>query len=99
MDVLFQYEGLDFIWNVHKATANITKHDVRFEQACQAFLDPLAQAIDAGTEEEARTALIGEAEQGRLLFAVHIEREYEAIRIISARAATPQERRIYEDYA
>ncbi|WP_089410256.1 BrnT family toxin [Granulicella rosea] len=99
MDVLFRYEGLDFVWDVHKAASNLVKHGVRFELACQAFLDPFAQLRDAGIDEEIRSAIVGETEQGRLLFVVHIERDDEAIRIISARQATAQERKSYEDYA
>ncbi len=63
------------------------------------FLDPLARVLDAGIDEEARDALLGESEKGSLLFVVHIEREAEAIRIISARPATAQEKKDYEDYA
>lgn len=99
MDVLYSFAGLEFVWNVHKAAANLEKHGVRFEQACEVFLDPLARALDAGTSAEARDALLGETEQGHLLFVVHIERDGDGIRIISARAADAAERRAYEDYA
>jgi uncharacterized DUF497 family protein len=99
MDVLYRYEGLEFVWNIHKAASNIEKHGVRFEQACEAFLDPLARIVDAGVEDEARDALVGQVIQGRLLFVVHIEKDDAAIRIISARAATAMERKDYEDYA
>jgi len=99
MDVLYRYEGLEFVWDALKAASNIARHGVRFEQACEVFLDPLVKILDAGVEEEARDALLGEAEQGKLLFVVHIDREGEAIRIISARAATAIERKDYEDYA
>ena len=50
-------------------------------------------------EHETRDALVGVSDRGQLLFVVHIEREQEAIRIISARSATAIERRTYEDYA
>lgn len=99
VDVLYRYEGLEFVWDVQKAATNIAKHGVRFEQACEVFLDPLVRIVDAGVEEEARDALVGETEQGKLLFVVHIDREEQAIRIISARPATALERRDYEDYA
>ena len=99
MDVLYRYAGLEFVWDVHKAASNIEKHGIRFEQACEVFLDPLARLVDAGVEDEARDALIGEADQGSLLFVVHIEGDSEAIRIISARPATTAERRTYEDNA
>ena len=99
MDVLYRYEGLEFVWDVHKAASNIEKHGIPFEQACEVFLDPLARLVDAGVEDEARDALLGEVTQGKLLFVVHVEQETEAIRIISARAATATERKDYEDYA
>ncbi len=99
MDVLFQLGGLDFVWNVHKAATNLAKHSVRFERASEVFLDPLARLIDAGVDDEARDALLGESEDTTLLFVVHVEREGEAIRIISARRATNAERKTYEDHA
>ncbi len=99
MDVLYRYEGLEFIWDVKKAAANITKHGVRFEQACQVFLDPLARIVDAGVEDEARDALLGVTENGKLLFIINLEREDQAVRIISARPASPMERNDYEEYA
>jgi uncharacterized DUF497 family protein len=48
--------------------------------------------VDASRNEEARDALIGYDALGRLLVVVHIVFEDEAIRIISARKATTQER-------
>jgi uncharacterized DUF497 family protein len=99
MDVLYRCDGLDFVWDVHKAASNIVKHGVRFEQACEVFFDPLARVVDAGVDDEVRDALVGEVTQGHLLFVVHIEHEGEAIRIISARPAMASERKDYEDYA
>ena len=99
MDVLYQFGGLNFIWDVHKAAANITKHGVRFEQACEVFLDPLLRIVDASVPDEAREGVVGETGAGNLLFVVHTEPEDEAIRIISARPATPRERSNYEKYA
>ena len=99
MDVLYSFGGLEFVWNVHKAAANVEKHGIRFEQACEVFFDPLARALDAGTPGEVRDAVVGETEQGHLLFVVHIERDAQAIRIISARPANAAERSAYEDDA
>jgi uncharacterized protein len=99
VDVLYSIGGLEFIWNVHKAAANVEKHGIRFELACEVFFDPLARALDAGTSAESRDALVGETEQRHLLFVVHIEQDAQAIRIISARPATAAERRAYEDNA
>jgi uncharacterized DUF497 family protein len=99
MDVLYRHGGVEFIWNVHKAASNVEKHGVRFERACEVFFDPLVCAMDAGVDEEARDAVVGETEDGSLLFVVHIERDGEAIRIISARPPSTAERKSYEDYA
>ena len=98
MDVLYRYAGLEFVWDVHKAASNITKHGIRFEQACEVFLDPLARVLDAGVDEEARDALLGESEQGSLLFVVTSSTKPKQC-IISARPATAQEKKDYEDYA
>jgi uncharacterized protein len=96
MDTRFELNGITFVWAKGKARSNWNKHGVSFEQAAEAFFDPLAKLINASTEEEARDALIGLDRQGRLLFVVHIEIK-DPIRIISARKATRQERRGYED--
>jgi uncharacterized DUF497 family protein len=98
--VLYRYEGLEFIWDVRKAASNLYKHGIRFEQACEVFLDPLAQIVAAGGgSDEARDSLVGVSDREHLLFVPHIEREPAAIRIISARPASAAERRTYEDYA
>jgi hypothetical protein len=44
-----------------------------------------------------REAAIGLTEDWSLLFVVHVERQEDAIRIISARPATPEERSHYEN--
>lgn len=50
---------------------------------------------DASRNDEARDAVIGFDQLGRLLFVVHIEFEGDCIRIISARAAEPHEKAFY----
>lgn len=99
MDVLYQYGGMKFVWRAEKAVWNIHKHDVRFEQACQVLLDPFVRLSDVTDDDEMRDGALGVTEEGDLLFVVHIEREAEAIRIISARRATVTERKDYEEYA
>lgn len=61
------------------------------------FFDPFVRVFDVGTDTEARDAVIGMSENGRLLFVVHIEQTEDRFRLISARTATPAERRFYED--
>ena len=97
MDIQFLYHGQRFVWDSEKASSNAGKHGVKFETACQIFFDPFLRVEDATVDEEQRDAAIGLTEDWTLLFVVHFLREGETIRIISARPATTQERRIYED--
>jgi uncharacterized DUF497 family protein len=98
MDVHFVYAGLRFCWDVGKAAANLKKHRIRFEQACEVFADRFFRLVDATAGDEARDAVIGMTEDLTLLFVVHVVRDRGGvIRIISARKATRAERRLYED--
>jgi uncharacterized DUF497 family protein len=84
----------DFEWDETKALANRLKHDVPFEEALTAFADPLA--IDAPDRYiPGRFVLIGHSARGRILFVVYEERG-DGIRLISARKASPIQRRKYE---
>lgn len=97
MDVYFVLDGITFVWNADKASANPKKHSgVTFQQAAEAFFDPLLIVVDASRNDEARDAVIGLDKRWSLLFVVYVEREEDMIRIISARKATPQEREYYE---
>ena len=96
MDASYEFLGLLFEWDVEKARANLRKHGLSFETACEVFFDPFVRLIDAGSSEETRDAAVGFTEDSKLLFVVHLIREQESIRIISARAATAREREEYE---
>ena len=97
MNVRCVLQGIAFEWDSRKAEANLAKHGVSFETACEAFFDPFVRVVDAGSEDEARDAILGMTLDDRLLFVVHIEQGEEAFRIISARPATAAERRLYEN--
>jgi uncharacterized protein len=97
MDVYFVLNGITFVWNADKAQTNPQKHDgVTFQQAAEAFFDPLLVVVEASRNEEARDAVIGLDKRWNLLFVVYIERDNDIIRLISARKATRQEREYYE---
>ncbi len=97
MDVSFSLNGITFVWNDQKASANLLKHDgITFPQAAEAFFDPLLVVVDASRNDEARDAIIALDKRWNLLFVVFVEREDDYIRIISARKATRQEREYYE---
>ena len=95
MDVEFELGGLLFRWNAAKAEANLAKHGVHFEKAAEAFFDVDFRLTDATRSDEARDALLGRNYAGQLLFIVHIEVEGDAVRMISARQASSQERMFY----
>jgi uncharacterized DUF497 family protein len=97
VDINFLHQGQRFIWDSEKASSNLSKHDVRFETACEVFFDRFVRIEDAGLDNENRDAAIGMTEDLVLLLVVHIYREDETIRIISARRATGKERIAYEN--
>lgn len=78
-----------------KSAANARKHDVSFEEAATALLDPhaLAQEDDLA-EGESRWVLLGLSVAGRLLTVVYTLRG-DNVRLISARRATRKEERSY----
>lgn len=97
MDIGYTLQDINFEWNEAKAAANIQKHKVYFETACEVFFDPFVQNKDAGfVENEWREIVIGADENLRLLYVAYTIRE-EKIRIISARNVTKTERNDYEN--
>jgi uncharacterized DUF497 family protein len=85
-------------WDAHKADANLKKHKVAFEEAVTALADPLAitGADPDHSVHETRWITFGLSNRWRLLAVAHTD-EDDVIRIISARAATRPERRLYEE--
>ncbi len=99
MDIRYELNGATFVWNAKKAAANPGKHDgITFEQAATVFFDPFFRLVEVSRNEEARDGIVGYDLLSRLLYVVHVEVEVEgdAIRIISARKATNEERKHYD---
>jgi uncharacterized protein len=86
-----------FEWDDQKASSNLKKHGVSFQEAKTVFGDTfsLTVADPEHSESEYRFIDIGLAESGRLLVVSYTERGTK-IRIISSRLALPAERRLYE---
>jgi uncharacterized protein len=85
----------DFEWDDAKAAANVAKHRVTFEEASTVFDDP--DAVDApDLVDPDRFVIIGASHEQRVLFVVHVERA-DRIRIISARKASPAQRKKYDE--
>jgi hypothetical protein len=83
-------------WDPKKATSNLRKHGVDFADAAIVFEDKSAVTIDDDDPDEKRFVTIGMDVLARVLVVVYTWR-VEKIRIISARNATPDERREYEE--
>ena len=85
-------------WDSHKAEANLRKHGVSFEEAQTVFTDPLSITLPDPdhSEDEERFIDIGMSDHRRVLVVVYTERG-QRIRLISARKATPVERKQYEE--
>ena len=99
---------LRFEWDETKNRSNQRKHDgVRFEDARHVFEDPLhVSVLDRIEGGEQRWQTVGAVLGLVVLVVAHTLTEKDAdggsveiVRIISARRATPRERRRYEEEA
>jgi uncharacterized DUF497 family protein len=89
-----------FEWDPNKAKKNLAIHGIAFDEASTAFKDTLSLTIydPLHSEYEDRFVLVGSSYKNRLLVVIHTEHE-DRIRIISARKATKDERKQYEENA
>lgn len=87
-----------FAWDEKKATSNLVKHGILFEEATTVFNDPLSDTFPDPDHslQEHRFIIIGSAESGKILVAAHTD-DGELVRIISARETTHGERKSYEE--
>ena len=88
---------MEFEWDPKKARINIRGHRISFDEAATVFNDVLSFTYDdaAHSQTERRYAALGMSNHGRLLVIAHTMRG-DQVRIISAREATPREKRWYE---
>jgi uncharacterized DUF497 family protein len=89
---------VNFEWDPSKAVRNVAKHKVSFDEAATVFGDPLSLTYGDPdhSDDEDRWITIGSSVRGRVLIVSHTNRG-DRIRIISARKATPRERKAYEE--
>jgi len=87
-----------FEWDTAKASRNLSKHGISFDEARTVFDDPLFITFldEEHSHDEERYITLGLSTMNNLLLIAHTEREG-VIRIISARKATNNERRHYEE--
>jgi uncharacterized DUF497 family protein len=89
---------MQFAWDQKKASNNLAKHGVSFEEAATVFGDPLSKTFpdpDHSMEEQ-RFIIIGLSEQGKIVVVAHTD-DGAIVRIISVREATRGERKSYEE--
>jgi uncharacterized protein len=86
-----------FEWDDEKADSNLRKHGISFEEAKSVFYDSLSVTIPdiLHSAEEYRFIITGYSDEQRQIVVAHTDRN-DKIRIISARLATPRERKKYE---
>ena len=89
---------MEFEWDSSKAITNEKKHGINFSEATTVFGDPLELTITdpEHSSREFRFLSIGKSNAGNLLVVSYTERKQNRIRIISARKATWQEQKYYE---
>jgi uncharacterized DUF497 family protein len=89
--------AVEFTWDERKDRVNQRKHGISFETAVLVFDDPNhVTVLDREVDGELRWQTIGMVSGVRVLLVAHtIDEDEQAIRIISARKATPRERNIY----
>ena len=97
MDITETTKELKFCWDKNKATHNIKKHGITFDEATTVFTDTLSLTIadPLHSNHEERFIIIGQSLKKQLLVVIHTDWE-DTIRIISARLATKRERKRYE---
>lgn len=92
---------MQFEWDSEKEKINIIKHGIDFTTAARVFTDTnrLELYDEAHSEVEERYITIGIIDEvAYLVMVVYTERS-DTIRLISARKATNQERKMYYDYS
>ncbi|MCB0325108.1 MAG: BrnT family toxin [Bdellovibrionales bacterium] len=90
--------NIEFAWNKAKATANLKKHGVSFEEAQTVFFDEHARQLPDHPGVEERFVMLGLSARLRILVVCHCYREdNQVIRILSARKATKREKKAYEE--
>ena len=100
-----KYDINDITWDPQKNIENTKKHKISFYEAQQIFndVDCITDDDDLNSIYEDRFKTIGKINQGTIIMVAYtivqntgFSNHSEIIRIISARKATPSERKRYE---
>ena len=90
--------NLTFEWDEEKATTNLKKHKISFDEGKTIFYDPFSLTFTDATpsDDELRYISIGSSLKRRVLVVVHVERNGKTLSI-SCRKAISSERKAYEE--
>lgn len=91
---------MKFDWNEAKNRGNLKKHGLTFEEASKLFTgrsDYLELYDDEHSEDEDRFIAIGPIIKG-IIVVVFVERDFDVVRIISARKATKVESKLFDEF-
>ena len=94
------YGNMAFEWDAEKASANVEKHGVSFEEAASTWDDDMAVTRGDARHswDEDRFLRLGISAAANMLLVVHCYRDaLGAIRIISTRKATKKEEALYAE--
>jgi len=91
---------MKFEWDNKKATSNLKKHKISFEDALSVFSDPfsLNKQDNENSQNEDRWIILGKTKNNLIVVMAHTYRgfdKFEIVRIISARLATKNEKNHY----
>ena len=92
---------MQFEWDDEKEKINIRKHGIDFTTAARVFKDENRLEIydEAHSDTEDRYITIGVIDEVTYIVMVVYTERGETVRLISARKATEQERKMYYDYS
>ncbi len=85
------------VWDLKKAAANVRDHGIEFSHTATVLDDPMGITVEDRRHGEQRFVTVGSDLLGRILLVVYAYSGEDEIRLVSARKATPKERRIYEE--
>lgn len=90
---------MDFEWDPLKARENFAKHAIEFADAIGVLEDPYALTMPDLHEHEERWLTLGRDFLDRVIVLAWTWASTDSIRLISARRATPKQRRQYAEDA
>ncbi|WP_347358093.1 BrnT family toxin [Bdellovibrio sp.] len=96
-NTMYYNVGVVVRWDERKAATNLKKHGISFDEASTVLFATDTIELEDLRHNEQRFIVIGFSIRTRLLTVVYAYRDEDEIRIISARKATKNEAKVYEE--